>query len=222
MSLNLPKPRALLFDWDGTLVDNWDAIVAAINEALTAFGKPVWSRGEAMDRISASQRDSFPVLFGDDWERARDIFYAGFERSHLDLLQVLDGAEPLLDSLRPLTTGLVSNKSGRHLRLEAAHLGWSPRFHAMVGATDAERDKPDPAPVHMALQGTGIAAGPEVWFIGDSATDLKTARAAGCTAILVRHAAANPAPMPADLSPDFVADNLGVLQQALAETLTSS
>lgn len=222
MSALLPRPRALLFDWDGTLVDNWDAIVTALNEALVTFGKPAWSREEAMDRISASQRDSFPVLFGDDWERARDIFYAGFERSHLELLKVLDGAVPLLDSIGPVTTGLVSNKSGRHLRSEAEYLGWSPRFHAMVGATDAERDKPDPAPVHMALHGTGIAAGPDVWFIGDSATDLKTARAAGCTAVIVRHAAANPAAMPPGLSPDFVADNLAALQQALAESLTGS
>jgi len=222
MSAALPKPRALLFDWDGTLVDNWDAIVSGINDALVTFGKPAWSRAEAMDRISASQRDSFPVLFGDDWQRARDIFYAGFERRHLELLQVLDGAEPLLDSIGPIATGLVSNKSGPHLRKEAAHLGWSPRFRAMIGATDAVRDKPDPAPVHMALHGTGIAAGPDVWFIGDSATDLLTARAAGCTAIIVRHAAANPAALPDGLSADFVAENLTALQQTLAESLSGS
>lgn len=222
MSALLPKPRALLFDWDGTLVDNWDAIVAGLNQALATFGKPIWSRAEAMDRISASQRDSFPVLFGDDWQQARDIFYAGFERSHLDLLSVLDGAEGLLDACRPLSIGLVSNKSGRHLRKEATHLGWHPRFHAMVGATDAERDKPDPAPVHLALRNTGIAAGPDVWFIGDSATDLKTARAAGCTAVIIRHASANPAPMPPGLAPDLEVATLGHLQQTLAGSLSSS
>jgi phosphoglycolate phosphatase len=219
MSQRLPKPRALLFDWDGTLIDNWDAIVSGLNEALETFGEAPWSRDEAMDRISASQRDSFPILFGDDWQRARDIFYAGFERRHLELLTVLEGAESLLDAGRPLLTSLVSNKSGRHLRKEAEHLGWTQRFHAMVGATDAERDKPDPAPVHLALQGTGIAPGPDVWFIGDSGTDLKTARAAGCTAIIVQHAAANPAPLPADLSPDLIVPHLMALQHALVESI---
>ena len=218
----LPRPRALLFDWDGTLIDNWDAIVSGLNEALVTFGQPAWTRGEAMDRISASQRDSFPVLFGDDWQQARDIFYAGFERRHLELLTVLEGAEALLDAVPPVVTSLVSNKSGRHLRLEAAHLGWTSRFHALIGATDAERDKPDPAPVHLALQGTAIAAGPDVWFIGDSATDLKTARAAGCTAIMVRHVAANPAPLPPDLSPDLSVANLAALQQALVLSLSAS
>ena len=136
MTQGLPKPRALLFDWDGTLIDNWDAIVSGLNEALVTYGQAPWGRDEAMDRISASQRDSFPVLFGDDWEAARDIFYAGFERRHLELLTVLDGAEALLDACQPLLTSLVSNKSGRHLRKEAEHLGWTSRFHALVGATE--------------------------------------------------------------------------------------
>ncbi len=222
MTGKLPKPKALLFDWDGTLIDNWDAIVSGLNEALVTFGQQPWGRDEAMERISASQRDSFPVLFGDDWQRARDIFYAGFERRHLELLTVLDGAEALLDDCASFVTALVSNKSGRHLRKEAEYLGWTPRFHALVGATDAERDKPDPAPVHMALHGSGIRPGPDVWFIGDSGTDLKTARASGCTAIIVRHAAANPAPLPPDLSPDLIVPRLDVLHQALVESLRVS
>ena len=32
---NLPVPHALLFDWDGTLIDNWDAIVAVSYTHLT-------------------------------------------------------------------------------------------------------------------------------------------------------------------------------------------
>lgn len=222
MTQGLPKPRALLFDWDGTLIDNWDAIVSGLNEALVTYGQAPWGRDEAMDRISASQRDSFPVLFGDDWEAAREIFYAGFERRHLELLTVLDGAEALLDACQPLLTSLVSNKSGRHLRKEAEHLGWTSRFHALVGATDAEKDKPDPAPVHLALQGTGIAPGPDVWFVGDSGTDLKTARATGCTAVILTHAAANPAALPADLSADLTVPHLAALQQALVESMRTS
>ena len=39
MTQGLPKPRALLFDWDGTLIDNWDAIVSGLNEALVTYGQ---------------------------------------------------------------------------------------------------------------------------------------------------------------------------------------
>lgn len=219
MALTLPAPKAILFDWDGTLIDNWDAILAAINEALAAFDKPVWSRDEAMSRISASQRDSFPVLFGDDWRRAQSIFYAGFERHHLDVMRVLDGAEELLLAGAGVPMGLVSNKNGGYLRKEVAYLGWNARFRAIVGATDAAADKPDPAPVHMALEPIGLEAGPHVWFVGDSSTDMATARAAGCTAILVQHAAANPAPISAALAPDLAVETLNDLTAALAEHL---
>lgn len=217
MARSLPPPKAILFDWDGTLIDNWDAILAAINEALEAFGKPVWSRAEAMDRISASQRDSFPKLFGNEWERARDIFYTGFERHHLNVMQVLAGADELLTAGAGLPMGLVSNKHGKYLRKEVVHLGWQPRFRSVIGATDAPADKPDPAPVRMALEPIGVPLGPEVWFVGDSGTDMATARAAGCTAILVRHEAANPSPIPAALAPDLAVETLGDLTAALAE-----
>jgi len=219
MSVPLPTPSAVLFDWDGTLIDNWEAIVAGINQALSAFDKPTWNRDEAMDRISASQRDSFPKLFGDDWQQARDIFYAGFAAEHLNLLTVLDGARELLDAAAGVPMALVSNKNGDFLRKEAEYLGWTPRFRTLVGATDAVADKPDPAPVHLALQGSGIAASPHVWFVGDSGIDLKTARAAGCTAIVVRHAAASPAPLPQGLTPDLTVASLGALQETLAASL---
>ena len=35
----LPRPRAILFDWDNTLVDNWETIRLALNTALTAIIK---------------------------------------------------------------------------------------------------------------------------------------------------------------------------------------
>lgn len=219
MAVTLPSPKAILFDWDGTLIDNWGAILAAINEALAAYDKPTWSRDEAMERISASQRDSFPVLFGDDWKRAQDIFYAGFERHHLAVMRVLDGAEGLLAAGASLPMGLVSNKNGDYLRKEVAHLGWNARFRSVVGATDAVADKPDPAPVSMALEPIGLEAGPHIWFVGDSGTDMATARATGCTAVLVQHEEANPSPIPASLAPDLAVETLNDLTAVLAEHL---
>ena len=65
-------PKAILFDWDGTLVDNWPVIHAALNETLISFGHRPWTLAETMERVSRSQRDSFPLIFGDRWEAARE------------------------------------------------------------------------------------------------------------------------------------------------------
>jgi phosphoglycolate phosphatase len=85
-----------------------------------------------------------------------------------------------------LLLGVVSNKRGNLLRLEAAELGWDRYFGPLVGATDAAQDKPAPEVVDFALAGSGIAAGPGIWFVGDTDIDILCAHNSGCTAILLR------------------------------------
>lgn len=184
----LPRPRGIIFDWDDTLVDNWGVIADSINVALTAYGKPAWTYAEVKARVRHSARDSFPVLFGAEHaEAAMRIFYDHFKQHHLAHLIPKDGAIELLDTLRDDSVPLfvVSNKNGFVLRREAAHLGWEDRFHRLVGAADAPKDKPAPDAVHMALEGSGLSAGPEIWFVGDKDIDLACAVAAGCTPVLI-------------------------------------
>ena len=104
---------------------------------------------------------------------------------------------------------VVSNKRGDVLRAEAAHLGWTHHFSALVGANDAPRDKPARDPVDLALRGTDIQTGPDVWFIGDADIDLECAKNADCTAILVGaqiRAAGSPYGAQADIEfPDCIA-----------------
>lgn len=184
----LIPPRAVLFDWDNTLADNWAAIHAAMNETLAAFGQPHWTLTESRERIKASLRDSFPRLFGAAWRDAMRIYRAAFEREHLTHLREMPGAGAMLAQLRArnLYLGVVSNKSGRYLRVEAAQLGWSGHFDRLVGAQDAAADKPAIEPVDMALAGSAILRGPDVWFVGDTDIDVACAFNAGCTPVLLR------------------------------------
>lgn len=183
----LARPEAILFDWDSTLVDNWTSVTLAMNMALESCGLAPWSEEDMRRRAKKSMRDSFPAIFGERWEEARDTFYRGFAEVHIRGLKPLPGAETLLRAMqeRGVPMGVVSNKTGRYLRAEADHLGWSGYFRRVVGATDATRDKPAPDPVHLALEPTGLSAGRHVWFVGDSLVDVQCAHASGCTAILV-------------------------------------
>jgi phosphoglycolate phosphatase len=185
----MTPPRAIIFDWDNTLVDGWAAILAGLNAAFAEFGLPPWSLDEALARVRRSLRDSFPALFGPEWRRARDIFYAEVGRRHLPLLRPLAGSRAALDAAAPLPLAVVSNKQGGLLRAEAAHLGWAPRFRALVGAGDAAADKPDPAPMRLALAACGVMASAEVWYVGDTALDMLAARQAGLTGVLLGDAA---------------------------------
>jgi len=47
----------------------------ALNATFTAFGHKLWTVDDTRNRVRVSLRESFPVMFGDRWEQARDIFY---------------------------------------------------------------------------------------------------------------------------------------------------
>jgi phosphoglycolate phosphatase len=186
----LPRPSAILWDWDNTLVDGWAAIAAGLNAAFRAFGLPEWTLADVKGRVRRSLRESFPEIFGPDWETAREIFYGEVRACHLAVLSPMPGAEAAIRAAaRVAPQGVVSNKQGPLLRAEAVHLGWAPLFRALVGAGDAAADKPDPAPLRMAIEACGLTLGPAVWYVGDTALDMQAARAAGCTAVLLGDAA---------------------------------
>ncbi|HEY6982919.1 HAD family hydrolase [Reyranella sp.] len=175
-------PRAILFDWDNTLVNTWPTIVECYRDTFTALGLPPWTEQEVQERAHGSLRDVFPALFGERAGEAERVFYRTFHRIHLERLEPLPGAKVLL--ARACTIGcyvaVVSNKVGDNLRAEVAHLGWGRWISKAIGAKDARRDKPAPDPIYLALDGTGIAPDESVWMVGDTLADLKCAHAAGC------------------------------------------
>ena len=182
-------PRAILFDWDNTLVETWGVIHEAMNLTLAAMGHPHWTREETETRVRASLRDSFPAMFGDRWRDAERVFYNSFAAIHLQHLRALPGAGEMLADLagQGFYLGVVSNKRGEYLRREADHLGWTGHFRALAGAGDAARDKP--AIEHVKLALGDLACGADVWLVGDADIDLKCATNAGCTPVLMRPAA---------------------------------
>lgn len=183
------RPSVLLWDWDNTLVDGWVSIAAALNAAFSAFGMAPWTVEETRERVRVSMRESFPVMFGAEWHRARDIFYAALADRHLDQVRPMPGAVEALAAGARWPQGVVSNKTGRFLRAEVAHLGWQRWFGAVVGAGDAVADKPSAAPILLALSQLGVRGGRTVWYVGDTKGDMDAARAAGVAAVLVGDAA---------------------------------
>lgn len=182
------RPKAIIFDWDNTLVDSWLIIQDALNATFREFDVEEWSLEETKARVAKSLRDSFPELFGDRWEEAKEVFYVHFKAIHLERLTPLPGAADMLAELagEGIYLGVVSNKTGSLLRKEAEKLGWDKHFGQIIGATDAPKDKPAVDPVVMALQGSDVDLGEDVWFAGDSRIDMECALNAGCVPVLIR------------------------------------
>lgn len=195
-----------------------------MNTTLESMGHAPWTEEEARKRIALSLREAFPVLFGDAWEEAAGIFYRTFAEVHIEMLRPLPGAAELIAELADagILLGVVSNKTGRYLREEAEHLGWTRHFHRVVGAGDAARDKPATDVVALALQGSGVdPAEHEVWFVGDMPVDMECARDSGCRPVLLR-------PAPPDriefamCRPDIHLSDAGALLELVREQTVSN
>jgi len=180
-------PKAILFDWDNTLVDTWRVAYESMNMALETLGYKTITIQEFWTKPHLSLKDSSRELFGDFFEEGERIFYESVKKLHLKTLATLQGAESLLDDLksRDIYMGVVSNKDGHLLRKEVEHIGWKAHFHQVVGSRDAEEDKPSHLPVIVALQKSTVTPSHDVWFVGDSIVDVHCARASGCVPVVV-------------------------------------
>lgn len=110
----LTRPKAVILDWDNTLIDSWLAIQDAQNHTFASFGMEPWSLQEIRERVRGSMRDTYPQLFGERWREAGDIFYRRFAERHLETLSPLPGAEQMLEGLYAdgFYLAVVSNKKG--------------------------------------------------------------------------------------------------------------
>lgn len=184
--MRLPEPKAIIFDWDNTLVNTWPIIHAALEATFVALGKQPWTLEQTQARVRKSMRDAFPEVFGEGWERAGEMYQKHYRATHLEKLEALPQAEDVLKRVkqRGLFSAVVSNKKGGNLRKEIERLEWGKYFDAIVGSEDGARDKPHADPVHLAFEKSHVKPGSSVWFVGDSEIDLECAMHCGCTAIL--------------------------------------
>jgi len=184
---NLPKPKAVIFDWDNTLVDTWPLIHAAIDKTMTLMGHQPWGFEKVRDTVHKSMRESFPEIFGDEWEKAGEIYKDAYRSMHLEKIMLLPKALELINELesKGITQFIVSNKMGPTLRKEAAKIGVEKKFFALIGAGDSNNDKPHKDHVDLALLGSDLdPAKDEIWFIGDTIADVECAYNSGCRPIV--------------------------------------
>lgn len=182
----LPKPKAVLFDWDGVILDNEGAIYESLFETFDHFGVPRPSTRELTERFGLSARDNFPAYFGEKSEEVYRYYYAKHCAKPFDPKQIFSYAKEFLEVLNTanIFCAVVSNKHGDLLRKEVESSGFSPYFKKVVGSRDAPRDKPHPDPVYFALSETEInPTQSTVWFIGDRVTDMECAHKTNCIPI---------------------------------------
>ncbi len=209
--------KAVFFDWDGTLVNSLDVIVRAHNHVRVAFGLEPWEMVDYHKTASLSSRDLYPQIYGKESDKAITMLYEYLGKHHLDYTTPLLGAEELLHALEAegYVMGVVSNKRHEILHTEIAHLNWGRYFSGICGAAHASADKPDAAPLLLAIKYAQLDIDPaDMLYVGDTETDLRLAAAVGCDAALLLHGRTDMAPLIERYKPVFVTQTVPELQTA--------
>lgn len=177
--------QAILFDWDGTLVDSLGAFHRANAAVMAHFGLPfdeaLYRRNYAPDWREMYVRLGVP---GDRLDEANELWHATHD-SGIDV-STFDGVVAALERLRDAGSRLGIVTAGHREvvlpQLDSSGLG--DILATRVFGDDLVVQKPDPAPLRKALELLDLADRPDdVAYVGDAPTDMHMARAVGVRAV---------------------------------------
>ena len=177
--------KAVFWDLDDTVLNTlparMDALAGTYEDCLGTRpdAERVWREhnGQTLEALARS-------LMGDDWlrfaERYRERYYA------IDFdLEPFPGVVDVLDALRAdgLELAVVTSKISWGATGELTRTGLLDRFATVVGHDDCDRHKPEPDPLFVAMERMSLDEPGQIAYIGDTPSDVKAGRAAGCHAI---------------------------------------
>jgi phosphoglycolate phosphatase len=216
------RPPIAVFDLDGTLADTAPDLIATLNRIMDREGLPRVRLEDARELIGAGARAMVSrgfELAGLELtpQRLEDLFqdFLAIYAEHLcEGSRLYPHVEMALDELeaRGFTLAVCTNKAvGHSVRLLGA-LGVASRFAAICGRDSFPFFKPDPRHLTLTIeQANGDPA--RAVMVGDSRTDVATAKAAGIPVVAVTFGYTD---VPVrDLDPNAVIDGFDELAAAI-------
>jgi len=204
--------RGIIFDFDGTLIDSYEAIRESLNHARAAFALEPLPLGKVKKMVGHGLEQLIEGSIGAD--RVVDgvrLFREKYETICRERTTLLPQVKETIEELdrRGYQMGIATNKPSYFARailnaLELDHL-----FEEVVGPNDVEHPKPDPEMLEMVMMRIGLIP-EEVVYIGDMPLDVETARRAGLPVYSVATGSADRQEL-LDARPDRVLNRFGDL-----------
>jgi len=182
-----PMFSAVLFDFDGTLADSYDAIAASVNFVRAERGMPPLPMETVKRHVGRGPEYLLEhTVPGGDFA----VDMARYRKHHptvmVEMTRLLPGARAALESLHASgkKIGLCSNKPRIFSQELLKHLDIEGFFTLALGPEDVVHPKPAPDMLFAALAKLNLAKD-QVLYVGDMVVDIQTARGAGVTVWVV-------------------------------------
>jgi phosphoglycolate phosphatase len=173
--------RAILFDWDGTLLNSYAADVRAYLSMFRAL-EINWTEREVDVHYSPNWYRVYraALLPRSKWTRANRLWMRAYK---LERPPLLSGARRVLRTLAgKFDLGIVTSGNRARVRRQLREFALADYFSACVCSEDSPKKKPHPAPLELALQHLRLPP-EQCVYVGDTAEDIEMARRAGVRAI---------------------------------------
>lgn len=176
--------KAVLFDFDYTLGDATEAIVAGFTYAFREMGLPIPDRDSIRGTVGLMLEDAYTLLSKDEVPARRAEFRRLFAQighpMQLEGVPLFPGAKELILALRDwgIPTGVISSKRTDALVSILEKHGLARLMSLIIGGDKVDRPKPDPQGLLNACSFLGLKP-EEVLYCGDTVIDAETARRAG-------------------------------------------
>ena len=181
------KVNTVLFDFDGTLVNTNDVIIASWQHTYMHYR----GREESPEKITAcfgeplllTMAREFPEV---DPEESAEVYRRYQQQYAEELVKIFPGIKELLESLKKsgFRMGIVTSRTRESLDRYLNMFAIGSYFEAMVTCEDTDIHKPNPEPILLCLKKMDITA-EEAVMVGDSPFDIKCANNAGVKSVLV-------------------------------------
>jgi phosphoglycolate phosphatase len=220
----MPMSRSIgpvvIFDLDGTLADTSPDLLGATNAVLASCGRPLLDLAHlrhmvgfgARALIAQAMEASGSPVTEVEMPSLVEVFLSHYRAHIADGTKLFPGVADTLETLtaRGARLGVLTNKPQELTDMLLPRLNIDGLFASVYGAGRKVYTKPDPRIFHDVVTDCGGGA---AVMVGDSITDLSTARAAGVPCILMSYGFS---PVPASqLGADIVLDDFAGLPASL-------
>lgn len=218
------KPKMVLIDVDGTLVDSVPDLAFCVDEMLKAIDMHPHGEAEVrhwvgngverlVRRALIGQLDGEPdeELFNKAYPIFMELYKENTSKRSCLYPGVKEGVEYLKQAGYRL--GCVTNKAAEFTHPLLKDLGLFDYFESIVSGDTLDKKKPDPLPLLYSAEKLGVSAD-ESLMLGDSISDVKAARAAGFQIICMSYGYNHGVDI-RESNPDVVIDSMLELKQLL-------
>lgn len=178
------KYRAICFDFDYTLGDATDSIVAGFQSAFGKMGLPIPERDQIRATVGYVLEDAYTLLSGDASAEGRETFRPYYQEVAFPMqaegIPLFPGAVELFGWLKEkeVEMAIVSSRRKISIVLTLEKEGVMEAFSLVIGGGEVSRHKPDPEGLLLALEKLGLEK-EELLFCGDTVLDAGAAKNAG-------------------------------------------